>query len=68
MPVISGSVRTFPLVGTFILSSLIWSTPAVSDDLFNLSIEQLMDIEVTSVARKSQKVSDTAAAIYVISQ
>jgi iron complex outermembrane receptor protein len=37
-------------------------------DLTTLSLEQLMNIEVTSVAKKAQKVSDAAAAIFVITQ
>src|SRR5438093_13371641 len=37
-------------------------------DLAEASIEQLMDIEVTSVARNQQKLSRSAAAIYVITQ
>ena len=36
--------------------------------LKQLSLEQLMDVEVTSVAKKEQRVADTAAAIYVITQ
>ena len=34
----------------------------------NLSLEELMDVEVSSVGRKMQKVSESAAAVYVISQ
>lgn len=37
-------------------------------DLSGLSLEELMNIEVTSVGKKSQKLSDAAAAIYVITQ
>ncbi len=38
-----------------------------SEDLLNdFSLEDLMDIEVTSVSRKAQKLSDTAAAVFVI--
>jgi len=37
-------------------------------DLTELSLEELMEIEVTSVAKKGQKVSEAAAAIYVITQ
>ena len=37
-------------------------------DLSQASIEQLMDIEVTSVSRKQQKLSRSAAAIFVITQ
>jgi iron complex outermembrane recepter protein len=36
--------------------------------LKQLSLEQLMDVEVTSVSKKEQRVGDTAAAIYVITQ
>jgi len=35
-------------------------------DPTSLSIEQLMDSEVTSASRTGQKFSDTAAAAYVI--
>jgi iron complex outermembrane receptor protein len=37
-------------------------------DLTQLSPEQLSKIEVTSVSKKEQKLSDTAAAVYVITQ
>jgi iron complex outermembrane recepter protein len=37
-------------------------------DLTDLSPEQLSKIEVTSVSKKEQKLSDTAAAVYVITQ
>ncbi len=35
-------------------------------DLTQLSLEQLLDIEVTTAARKKRKLSETAAAVYVI--
>ncbi|KPK02042.1 MAG: TonB-dependent receptor [Nitrospira bacterium SG8_35_4] len=37
-------------------------------DLTSLSLEELMNIEVTSVSKKPQKLSDAAAAIFVITQ
>jgi iron complex outermembrane receptor protein len=37
-------------------------------DLTKLSLEQLMDIEVTSVSKKPEKVTEAAAAIFVITQ
>ena len=37
-------------------------------DLTELPIEALMNIEITSVSKKQQKVSDAAAAIFVITQ
>lgn len=39
-----------------------------SADLANQSLEDLMNIEVTSVSRKEQKLSRTAAAVFVITQ
>lgn len=38
------------------------------DDLTEMSLESLMEVEVTSAARKEQKLSETAAAIHVISR
>ena len=37
-------------------------------DLTSLSLEELMDIEITSVARRPQKLSETAAAAFIITQ
>jgi iron complex outermembrane receptor protein len=42
--------------------------PAPAKDLTQVSIENLMDIEVTSVSKKEQKLSRAAAAIFVITQ
>ncbi|MDP2694472.1 MAG: TonB-dependent receptor plug domain-containing protein, partial [Gallionella sp.] len=41
---------------------------ASATDLTELSIEQLLDVEVTSAGRKAQKLENTATAIYVITQ
>ncbi|MEO8033780.1 MAG: TonB-dependent receptor, partial [Acidobacteriota bacterium] len=37
-------------------------------DLASLSVDDLMNVEVTSVSRKAQKVADTAAAVFVITE
>jgi iron complex outermembrane recepter protein len=37
-------------------------------DLSSLSVDDLMNVEVTSVSRKGQKLSETAAAVFVITQ
>lgn len=42
--------------------------PAAHRDLSQVPLEDLMDIKVTSVSRKEQKMSDAAAAIFVITQ
>lgn len=39
-----------------------------TDELLNLSIEELLRIEITSAAKKPQTISNTAAAIFVITQ
>jgi len=41
---------------------------ADTGDLFDLSIEQLVNLEVTSVARKAESLSDTASAVYVVTR
>ena len=61
----------------FVFLLLLWSvsspgqaqTPASSgNDIANKSIEELMNIDVTSVSRKEQKLSKAPAAVYVITQ
>jgi len=42
--------------------------PPLPDDLTQLSLEDLMDIEITSVAKKAQKLSEAAAAVFVVTQ
>jgi iron complex outermembrane receptor protein len=42
--------------------------PGKPRDLTALSLEELMNIEVTSVSKKEQKLSQAAAAVYVITQ
>lgn len=39
---------------------------AAAQDYFDMSIEQLANIQITSVARKPQKASDAAAAVFVL--
>lgn len=52
-----------------LLSILPAVCPAAQDqDLTEFSIEELMEIKVTSVSKKSQQLSDSAAAIFVITR
>lgn len=44
------------------------NTPDVQKALNRLSIEDLLNVEVTSAARKPQRLSEAAAAVHVISQ
>ncbi|WP_269719594.1 TonB-dependent receptor plug domain-containing protein [Desulforapulum autotrophicum] len=54
----------FIIFTPFFLISLCFG--ANTTDLTQFSIEQLMEVQVTSVAKKSQGLSDSAAAIFVI--
>ncbi|MCJ7829965.1 MAG: TonB-dependent receptor plug domain-containing protein [Desulfobacterales bacterium] len=64
------------VVGSMLLAatSVVWAAgdsqtgPRPRRDLTQLSIEELMDIEITSVSKKAQKLSEAAAAVYVITQ
>jgi len=44
------------------------ATAIVPTDLTELSLEELMNIEITSVSKKPEKLADAAAAIFVITQ
>lgn len=50
------------------IPNIVRSQPASDTDLGNKSLEQLMNIEITSVLRKEEKLSRTPAAVYVITQ
>lgn len=60
------------LVASFIVLSLTLISGALhaqeKRDLASVSVDDLMSVEVTSMARKGQKLSDTAAAVFVITQ
>jgi iron complex outermembrane receptor protein len=49
-----------------------WTSDALAQvkppDLAHASLEDLLNIEITSASRKEQRVGDTAAAVYVITQ
>ncbi|MBN1615130.1 MAG: TonB-dependent receptor [Deltaproteobacteria bacterium] len=67
-----GTKRTLAVILLLFLMILCGASPSFAgedvDDLTELSIEDLMQIEVTSVSKKAQKVSDAAAAVFVITQ
>src|SRR5258708_5629662 len=59
------------LLGSLLLSNItaLWAQEASSSPgtLKKLSVEELLNIEVTSVSRRPEKLSDVASAIQVIS-
>ncbi|MCB1771719.1 MAG: TonB-dependent receptor plug domain-containing protein, partial [Candidatus Competibacteraceae bacterium] len=42
--------------------------PQVIEQLLQLDLDQLLNLEVTSAARKPQKLAETASAVYIITQ
>src|SRR5947199_1707610 len=60
------NLRYLSIGAAFLVVSLQAQTP--SEDLSNASLETLMNTRVTSVSKKVEKLSQTAAAIFVITQ
>lgn len=63
-----GALRSLPLsvALTVVFCALSAGAQQAESDLTRLSLEQLMDIKITSVAKKPQRVSQSAAAVHVI--
>jgi iron complex outermembrane recepter protein len=62
------STRVLASVGMAVLSAVPAWAQERPTDLTKVNIEDLMNIEVTSVSKKEQKLSRTAAAVFVITQ
>ena len=61
------SAGSWKRAATLVLGITLGVTPALAeDDLLDMSLEELMNIEVTSVSKKRESKNDTAAAITVI--
>lgn len=59
---------TAVISGILFVQSVSGSTPALSIDLTQLSIEELMQIEVTSVSKKEERLFESAAAVFILTQ
>jgi iron complex outermembrane receptor protein len=55
------------LLKLLISSTLLISYQVDAEDLFDMDLDELMDIEVSSVSKKSSSLMQSAAAIYVVS-
>jgi len=61
--------RIFIIIALCCCANLAFANSKRSDNpLLDLSIEELMKVEVTSVSRRSQKLSEVASAVFVITQ
>lgn len=52
------------ILGSLILAA--WSASAAAQDVAGLSLEDLLNTDVSTVSRKTQRLSETAAAVFVI--
>ena len=48
------------------LSPATWAAPELDSNLANLSLEELANLQVTSVSKKAESLADAAASVYVI--
>src|SRR5438046_10585231 len=66
-PTVGKRILSLTVVAFFLGSSVSAQNQGVPD-ISRMSIEELMNVEVTSVAKRPQKVADAAAAIFVLTQ
>jgi iron complex outermembrane receptor protein len=53
---------------TMCIAASVWGQSQGAPDVTAMSVEDLMNVQVTSVSKRTQKVADAAAAIFVITQ
>src|ERR1035438_4112434 len=63
-----GPVASLALLAVLAGSLFAGTTPPAVPDFASLSLQELSEVKVTSVSKKDQKLSQVAAAVYVISQ
>jgi len=66
-----GATGRFSKIFAFCMMAILASGDLLSarqSELMQMSIQELMDIEVTSVSKKQQKIAETAAAVFVITR
>lgn len=63
---IGGTLLAVVLMGYWLMA--VGQAQESARDLAEFSLEELLELEVTSVAKREQKLSEAAAAIFVISQ
>jgi iron complex outermembrane receptor protein len=59
---------TLCFLGAFLAVTVPAQTPQNIPDVTTITLEDLMDLQVTSVSKRAQKLADAAAAIFVITQ
>jgi iron complex outermembrane recepter protein len=67
-PTVGKRILSLAVLALFLGSSVSAQSPQGVPDISRMSIEDLMNLEVTSVSKHTQRVSDSAAAVFVITQ
>lgn len=71
IPFVNWALRCLSLLCAGLLLSAVTFADGIngtSDELMDLSLEELLNVEVTSVSRRSQSLSTAAAAVFVVTQ
>jgi len=64
----AGRVFLASFLSTLLAGSTVAQNPRTVPDVTAMSMEDLMDMKVTSVSKRTQKVADAAAAVFVLTQ
>jgi iron complex outermembrane receptor protein len=67
-PTVGKKILSLAVLALFLGRSVSAQSPQGVPDISRMSIEDLMNLEVTSVSKHTQRVSDSAAAVFVITQ
>jgi iron complex outermembrane receptor protein len=65
---IKGRYRWITCLSLILILLLPGTTIAIGNEIYELDLQSLMEIQITSVSRKPQNLTDAAAAIYVINR
>jgi iron complex outermembrane receptor protein len=59
-------ISQWPLAATFLIPALAQHVGAPTDDLTKIGVDELFSVQVTSVGRKAQQISKSAASVFVL--
>lgn len=62
------SILATAMIAIFATTSLCAQSGPSASDVTNMSVEDLMNMQVTSVSKRSQRIADAAAAVFAITQ
>ncbi len=68
LKVLSAAITLLFLSGILCISTLSFADSQATEGLFSMSLEELMNLKVTSAFKKPQSIKNTPAAVFVITQ